>query len=188
MDVKCEVKLDLKFDTPAGPLRLRYVVCLIIESDWPESMGEILLGRDVMMRLGYDPPRVFTDARSSHEEIDMKQDLQVCTSGDGGGQAKEKPGVLRVVLAASDVATAPEEVDLLPDEEQACFPDLAGRRSKTKKKYVRYYSARSRPSSLTDFPMSTWWLCASYSLSTKTCSGRDLAKTLTSICRLCAWT
>ena len=50
--VKTKLKLDLTFSTLGGPLVLQNVVCWVATSTLPDGMGDLLLSRPVMERLG----------------------------------------------------------------------------------------------------------------------------------------
>lgn len=79
-------------------------------------MGDILLSRDVMMRLGYNPAGIFETARKHQEEFDM----------DAVAMFDEMDKVNWHVLAAVEYedGITPEEEALIPEEDEACFPEV----------------------------------------------------------------
>ncbi|RHX96792.1 hypothetical protein DYB25_007099 [Aphanomyces astaci] len=110
-----EVKLDLKFDTDAGPLMLTNVKCWLSLGNLPHGVGDILLSRPIMYKLGYDPHSMLREAAAVSSEYDM-------------ADVESTSGVVKAVM----LATKQELTDDLADEEQvlvpmelaACFPDM----------------------------------------------------------------
>ena len=113
MNIEEEVKLELMFQTPEGPLTLRNVLCGVAKVDLPYGLGDILLSRAVMCRLGYHPLKWLEQARQQSDLYDLED---VHTSGSAVG---------RVMLAAEQRAapiTTPEEENFRGEEEGAWFP------------------------------------------------------------------
>ncbi len=107
--------MDLRFETDAGPLLLTNVRCWVSSGDLRTNVGDILLSRAIMYKLGFDPRSMLREAASMADEYDMAD--VVSTSG-----------MVRAVMAVSHELTddlAAEEEALVPLEMAACFPDLA---------------------------------------------------------------
>ncbi|KAH9135420.1 hypothetical protein LEN26_006421 [Aphanomyces euteiches] len=109
-----EAVLDLIFNTEASPLLLRNVKCWVSGDDLPAGVGEILLSRAIMYKLGYDPRSMLRDAALVADQYDMAD----VTSPSGV--------VTAVMLACNELVDdlAAEEEQLLPLELDTCFPDL----------------------------------------------------------------
>ncbi|ETL78476.1 hypothetical protein L917_20723 [Phytophthora nicotianae] len=61
--VKSKVKLNLRFTTPGGPLILRNVICWVTEQPLPMGVGDLLLSRWIMERLGYSAEKPLAAAQ-----------------------------------------------------------------------------------------------------------------------------
>ncbi|KAF0701754.1 hypothetical protein As57867_007834, partial [Aphanomyces stellatus] len=110
-----EATMDLRFETDAGPLMLKNVKCWVSTGDLPANVGDILLSRAIMYKLGFDPRAMLREAASVTDAIDM-------------ADAVSHSGVVQAVLAVSHELVddlAEEEEDLVPLEMSACFPDMA---------------------------------------------------------------
>ncbi|KAF0711038.1 hypothetical protein As57867_005399, partial [Aphanomyces stellatus] len=110
-----EATMDLRFETDAGPLMLKNVKCWVSTGDLPANVGDILLSRAIMYKLGFDPRAMLREAASVTDAIDM-------------ADAVSHSGVVQAVLAVSHELVddlAEEEEDLVPLEMNACFPDMA---------------------------------------------------------------
>ncbi|KAE8972838.1 hypothetical protein PF011_g25491 [Phytophthora fragariae] len=105
-----ETNLVLRFETPAGPLVLRNVVCGICPAPHPAGVGDILLSDAVMERLGYDPYKLIESAQLVQSEYEL---------GDIGAPDHEA-GVCAYGMSAGGVA--PEEASLSAAEDAVCFP------------------------------------------------------------------
>jgi hypothetical protein len=109
--VKSKVKLDLRFTTPGWPLVLRNVICWVTEQQLPSGIGDLLLSRWVMARLGYSPDKLLDAAQQLQPEWDM---------GD-----IEDSGVATVLAFAGSTEAhqrTEEERAMEEDEDRACFP------------------------------------------------------------------
>jgi hypothetical protein len=110
-----EAKMTLKFQTDAGPLVLSNVKFWVASGDLPPGVGDMLLSRPIMYKLGYDPHTMLREAAAVSDTYDMED--ADSTSGL----------VAAVLLAAQQELTddlAEEEEALLPLELAACFPDM----------------------------------------------------------------
>ncbi|RHY22043.1 hypothetical protein DYB25_006383 [Aphanomyces astaci] len=67
-----EVKLTLKFETDVGSLVLANVKCWLSVGNLPTGVGDILLSRPIMHRLGYDPQSMLREAAAVCSEYDME--------------------------------------------------------------------------------------------------------------------
>ncbi|RLN99804.1 hypothetical protein DYB28_001535, partial [Aphanomyces astaci] len=103
--------LTLKFETDVGSLVLANVKCWLYVGNLPAGVGDILLSRPIMHRLGYDPQSMLREAAAVCSEYDM-EDL-----GSTGGVVRATKQELVDDLAA-------EEEALVPMELAACFPDM----------------------------------------------------------------
>ncbi|RHY52352.1 hypothetical protein DYB30_010203, partial [Aphanomyces astaci] len=110
-----EVKLDLMFDTDAGPLMLTNVKCWLSLGNLPHGVGDILLSRPIMYKLGYDPHSMLREAAAVCSEYDM-------------ANVESTSGVVKAVMLATKQELtddlAEEEEALVPMELAACFPDM----------------------------------------------------------------
>jgi hypothetical protein len=71
IEVSHEAKLKMTFATPSGQLVLTNVKCWISTDALPPGMGDVLLSRPIMLKLGYDPQSMLNKARESADEYDM---------------------------------------------------------------------------------------------------------------------
>ncbi|ETV71533.1 hypothetical protein H257_13196 [Aphanomyces astaci] len=92
--------MDLLFETDAGPLMLTNVKCWVSTGNLPANVGDILLSRAIMYKLGFDPCAMLREAASFTDAI-------------------SHTGVVQAVLAVSY-----ELVDDLAEEMDSCFPDM----------------------------------------------------------------
>ncbi|RHY37647.1 hypothetical protein DYB38_013667, partial [Aphanomyces astaci] len=110
-----EVKLTLKFETDVGSLVLANVKCWLSVGNLPTGVGDILLSRPIMHRLGYDPQSMLREAAAVCSEYDMED-------------VESTSGVVRAVMLATKQELvddlAAEEEALVPMELAACFPDM----------------------------------------------------------------
>ncbi|RHY54925.1 hypothetical protein DYB30_013223, partial [Aphanomyces astaci] len=109
-----EATMDLRFETDAGPLMLTNVKCWVSTGNLPANVGDILLSRAIMYKLGFDPRAMLREAASFTDAIDM-------------ADAVSHSGVVQAVLAVSHELVddlAEEEEELLPLEMDSCFPDM----------------------------------------------------------------
>ncbi|GMF10763.1 unnamed protein product [Phytophthora lilii] len=115
VQVKSKVQIDLKFSTPGGPLVLRNVICWVTECGLPPGVGDLLLPRWIMERLGYSPEKLLAAAQQARAEWDMSDVDDRSASG------------IASILAYSGASQTPviteEERVLAEDEDRACFPD-----------------------------------------------------------------
>ncbi|CAK4196662.1 unnamed protein product, partial [Aphanomyces euteiches] len=109
-----EAVLQLRFETEAGPLVLSNVKCWVTDDDLPESVGDILLSRAIMCKLGFDPRSMLRDAASIASEYDM------------AGATSPSGVVSAIMLARQEMEDdlSMEEQELLPLEMDVCFPDV----------------------------------------------------------------
>ncbi|KAF0717915.1 Aste57867_2017 [Aphanomyces stellatus] len=98
----------------SGPLMLTNVQCWVSTGDLPANVGDILLSRAIMYKLGFDPRAMLREAAAVTDEIDMADD-------------SSHSGVVQAVMAVSHELVddlTEEEEDLVPLEMDACFPDM----------------------------------------------------------------
>ena len=111
-----EAVMDLRFETEVGPLVLTNVKCWVSSGNLPAGVGDILLSRAIMTKLGYDPRAMLRDAAKVKDEWDM-------------ASITATSGVVQAVMSVSHDLTddlAQEEESLIPLELDACFPNPAG--------------------------------------------------------------
>ncbi|OWZ02136.1 LOW QUALITY PROTEIN: hypothetical protein PHMEG_00026351, partial [Phytophthora megakarya] len=116
VSVKTKVKLTLRFMTPGGPLILRNVICWVTDECLPSGVGELLLSKWVMQKLGYSPEKLLAAAQKVSDDWDM-------SDVDDGPESK----VARVLACTGSLENeerTPEENVLEDAENQACFPDF----------------------------------------------------------------
>ncbi|ETV75061.1 hypothetical protein H257_10660 [Aphanomyces astaci] len=92
-----EVKLTLKFEADVGSLVLANVKCWLSVGNLPAGVGDILLSRPIIHKLGYDPQSMLREADAVCSEYDMED---------------------------VESTSAEEEEALVPMELAACFPDM----------------------------------------------------------------
>ncbi|RHY19699.1 hypothetical protein DYB32_010188, partial [Aphanomyces invadans] len=115
LTVDREVKLRLTFETAEGTLVLSNLKCWVAAMPLQDGLGDVIVSRDVMARLGYCPHLLLAQARRAQSVYDLNQ------LGD-----KETPliAAMMVVETMNKPTSSPEEASLYPEEERACFPDL----------------------------------------------------------------
>jgi hypothetical protein len=69
--VEEEAVLTLKFDTEAGKLVLANVRFWVASGDLPAGIGDMLLSRPIMYKLGYDPKTMLRQAAEACGEYDI---------------------------------------------------------------------------------------------------------------------
>ncbi|RQM22268.1 hypothetical protein B5M09_010985 [Aphanomyces astaci] len=67
-----EVKLTLKFETDVSSLVLANVKCWLFVGNLTAGVGDILLSRPIMHKLGYDPQSMLREAAAVFSEYDME--------------------------------------------------------------------------------------------------------------------
>ncbi|RLO04642.1 hypothetical protein DYB28_001694, partial [Aphanomyces astaci] len=100
--------------TDAGVLMLTNVKCWVSMGNLPANVGDILLSRAIIYKLGFDPRAMLREAASFTDAIDM-------------ADAVSHRGVVQAVLAVSHELVdglAEEEKKMLPLELDSCFPDM----------------------------------------------------------------
>ncbi|GMF65960.1 unnamed protein product [Phytophthora lilii] len=115
VQVKSKVQIDLKFSNPGGPLVLRNVICWVTECGLPPGVGDLLLSRWIMERLGYSPEKLLAATQQVRAEWDM--------SDVDGRSASGIASILAYSGASQTPVITEEERVLAEDEDQACFPD-----------------------------------------------------------------
>ncbi|ETV71525.1 hypothetical protein H257_13188 [Aphanomyces astaci] len=100
-----EVKLPIKFEADVGSLVLAKVKCWLSVGNLPAGVGDILLSRPIMHKLGCDPQSKLREAAAVCSEYDMKD-------------VESTSGVVKTVM----LATKQELVDDLAEEEEALVP------------------------------------------------------------------
>ncbi|RLO07446.1 hypothetical protein DYB28_009277 [Aphanomyces astaci] len=65
-------KLKTPIKTDAGPLMLTNVKCWVSTGNLPANVGDILLSRAIMHKLGFDPRAMLREAASVTDAIDMR--------------------------------------------------------------------------------------------------------------------
>jgi len=112
--VKTKVKLDLRFLTPGGPLVLENVVCWVTTQQLPRGMGDLLLSRPVMERLGYNSERLLADSQRVQHTYDM---------GDlDDGMVHGVQSVLAYSGPMEELQPIEEERRFDESEDLMCFP------------------------------------------------------------------
>ncbi|KAG2950455.1 hypothetical protein PC117_g4442 [Phytophthora cactorum] len=112
--VKSKVKLDLRFSTPGGPFILQNVICWVTDQPLPPGVGDLLLSRWIMVRLGYSSDKSLAAAQQVQSVWDMCDVNEETTSG--------MASVLAYSGQMTHIEPAGEELDLQEDEDQSCFP------------------------------------------------------------------
>ena len=112
-----EATMTLKFDTDAGPLVLSHVHFWVATGDLPSGVGDMLLSRPLMVKLGYDPATMLRQVAEVAGEYDMAEDGEEQNSG-------LVAAVLFAVKQELKDDLAEEEEALIPLEMAACFPDM----------------------------------------------------------------
>jgi hypothetical protein len=114
VSVRNKFKLDLKFSTPGGPLRFQNVVCWVTVGPLPRGLGDLLLSRSVMERLGYSLERLLGDTHQIQSVYNMSDLDDTAASG------------VQSVPAYHGNAVRPQSTEnenaLHEDEDRACFP------------------------------------------------------------------
>ena len=110
-EITKEVKLDLQFDTPNGKLKLRNVNCWIAPNDLPTDLGDILLSRPVMRRLGYDPEERL---RNAFPVYDLEE--------NGGAVLQWEPKLYDTGVGGQSFTD--EDALLHKEEKNGCFPEM----------------------------------------------------------------
>ncbi|ETV97426.1 hypothetical protein H310_09756 [Aphanomyces invadans] len=100
-----EVKIDLKFETDAGPLMLTNVKCWLSVGSLPAGVDDLLLSRAIVCKRDYDPHSMLREAAAVCSEYDMSD-------------VESPSGVVKAVL----LATQQEFIDDLADEEEPLMP------------------------------------------------------------------
>ncbi|RLO08650.1 hypothetical protein DYB28_003939 [Aphanomyces astaci] len=67
-----EVKLTLKFEADVGSLVLANVKCWLSVGNLPAGVGDILLSRPILHKLGYDPQSMLREAAAVCSEYDIE--------------------------------------------------------------------------------------------------------------------
>ncbi|KAJ8524382.1 hypothetical protein ON010_g16736 [Phytophthora cinnamomi] len=114
--VRSKVKLDLRFSTRGGPFILQNVICWVTQDFQPVGVGDFLLSRNIVGRLGCSSKKLRADAQSWQEIWDMED------------ADDDRSHNLVRVLAYSGTAQVPEptaeELQLQEEENCACFPNF----------------------------------------------------------------
>ncbi|RQM22576.1 hypothetical protein B5M09_007402 [Aphanomyces astaci] len=97
--------LPIKFEADVGSLVLAKVKCWLSVGNLPAGVGDILLSRPIMHKLGCDPQSKLREAAAVCSEYDMKD-------------VESTSGVVKTVM----LATKQELVDDLAEEEEALVP------------------------------------------------------------------
>ncbi|KAF0712314.1 hypothetical protein As57867_004858, partial [Aphanomyces stellatus] len=115
LSVDREVKLKLTFDTPEGTLVLANLKCWVATAPLQGGLGDLIVSRAVMARLGYCPRSLLSNARRAQSVYDLDQ---------LGDKETNMMAAMKVVEDKKHVPLAPEEAALTPDEERTCFPEV----------------------------------------------------------------
>ncbi len=83
VSVEEEVTLDLMVPTECGQLLLRNVNCWVSPHSLPASLGDFLMSRHLMRKLGYDENELLTKACQRADERDMAAVADLVTSEEG---------------------------------------------------------------------------------------------------------
>ncbi|KAH9121951.1 hypothetical protein AeMF1_006553, partial [Aphanomyces euteiches] len=108
-----EVKLKLTFDTAEGRLVLTNLKCWVAAAPLHNGLGDVIVSRAVMARLGYSPRSLLESARRAQKFYDL---------GHLGGQDTCLMAAIKILEDKKKPPVAPEEVALNVDEELSCFP------------------------------------------------------------------
>ncbi|KAE8983544.1 hypothetical protein PF011_g21139 [Phytophthora fragariae] len=115
--IHSEVQLRLSYETAHGRLTLHNVPCWVCDGELPTGLGDLLLSRPLMERLGYDPQKLLDEASRKNASYDMSLDPH-----------EVRNGVQNRILAFStqgrEHTAAPEEAALREDEESTYFPEV----------------------------------------------------------------
>nr|CCA21782.1 conserved hypothetical protein [Albugo laibachii Nc14] len=112
------VKPNFKFATGAGYLVLKNVVCWIAEKDLPTGLGQVLLRKEVLRRLGYDPRQMLHDTRLRMTDVDF---------GRVESQDELQNETVDDCIQHEEVELTEEEKVLARDEETSWFPEIKGK-------------------------------------------------------------
>jgi hypothetical protein len=124
-----EVKLDLTFATYAGDLVLRNVVCWVAAKPLAKGLGDVLVSRPVMAKMGYSTSDLLGSACERQPEYDM-------VDVDAGGSPVV--AMLQRLDPERKVEMTPEEENLHPWEETVCFPDAVEDNATLVEKKIRW--------------------------------------------------
>ncbi|RHY94384.1 hypothetical protein DYB35_011612 [Aphanomyces astaci] len=115
LDVDRDVKLRLTFETAEGTLVIANLKCWVAAAPLQDGLGDLIVSRDVMAKLGYCPRSLLLSARRAQSVYDLDQ---------LGGKDTPLMAAMKVVEAMEKIPSSPEEASLYPEEEQACFPQV----------------------------------------------------------------
>ncbi|KAH9078175.1 hypothetical protein Ae201684P_019271 [Aphanomyces euteiches] len=115
LSVDREVELKLTFDTAEGRLVLTNLKCWVAAAPLHNGLGDVIVSRAVMARLGYCPRSLLETARRAQKVYDL---------GHLGGQDTCLMAAMKILEDKKKPPVAPEEVALNVDEELSCFPQL----------------------------------------------------------------
>ncbi|RHZ03458.1 hypothetical protein DYB31_014304, partial [Aphanomyces astaci] len=115
LDVDRDVKLRLTFDTAEGTLVIASLKCWVAVATLQDGLGDLIVSRDVMAKLGYCHRSDVLNARRAQSVYDLDQ---------LGGKDTPLMAAMKVVEAMEKLPSSPEEASLYPEEEQACFPQV----------------------------------------------------------------
>ncbi|CAK4577840.1 unnamed protein product, partial [Aphanomyces euteiches] len=115
LSVDREVKLKLTFDTAEGRLVLTNLKCWVAAAPLHNGLGDVIVSRAVMARLGYSPRSLLETARRAQKVYDL---------GHLGGQDTCLMAAIKILEDKKKPPVAPEEVALNVDEELSCFPQV----------------------------------------------------------------
>ncbi|RLO02739.1 hypothetical protein DYB28_013778 [Aphanomyces astaci] len=115
LDVDRDVKLRLTFETAEGTLVIANLKCWVAAAPLQDGLGDLIVSRDVMAKLGYCPRSLLLSARRAQSVYDLDQ---------LGGKDTPLMAAMKVVEEMEKLPSSPEEASLYPEEEQACFPQV----------------------------------------------------------------
>ncbi|KAF0736552.1 hypothetical protein Ae201684P_007026 [Aphanomyces euteiches] len=115
LSVDREVKLKLTFDTAEGRLVLTNLKCWVAAAPVHNGLGDVIVSRAVMARLGYSPRSLLETAHRAQKVYDL---------GHLGGQDTCLMAAIKILEDKKKPPVAPEEVALNVDEELSCFPQV----------------------------------------------------------------
>ncbi|KAG9410640.1 hypothetical protein AC1031_018662, partial [Aphanomyces cochlioides] len=106
---------EATFDTAEGRLVLTNLKCWVAAAPLHNGLGDVIVSRAVMARLGYSPRSLLKTARRAQKVYDL---------GHLGGQDTCLMAAIKILEDKKKPPVAPEEVALNVDEELSCFPQV----------------------------------------------------------------
>nr|CCA14262.1 conserved hypothetical protein [Albugo laibachii Nc14] len=108
------LKLNFQFATGTGYVVLRNVVFWIAEKDLPTGLGQVLLGNEVLRRLGYDPRQLLHDTRLRMTDVEFDR-------VESEGEVQNE--TVGACIQHKEVEITEEKV-LVRDKKTSWFPEI----------------------------------------------------------------